>query len=263
MKLLEAVLQLGLADSERQARGLIMRGDILVNDIPVSSPNHACKPDAVVRLRSGVKPEGNLRGAEKLSPVLEASGIVVVRRIALDLGVATGGFTQVLLEAGAARVYAVDVAYGTILPELRDDARVVLLERTNARLLTREHLPEPPEVVVGDLSFISWRAVLPVVAPLLAPGADLLLLVKPQFELAALGENVEHGIVSEAADRIRALAGLYNAFAGNDIAVTHVRQAAITGSRGNQEYFVQAKLGGQQAGAEAYIRLVAEAVEGA
>jgi 23S rRNA (cytidine1920-2'-O)/16S rRNA (cytidine1409-2'-O)-methyltransferase len=262
MKLLEALLQLGLAASERQARGLIMRGDVLVDDKPVTSPSANCQPEASVRLRSGVNPAERLRGADKLAPVLAASGIAVAGRIALDLGVATGGFTQVLLAAEAAMVYAVDVAYGTILPELRTNPRVVLLERTNARLLSRAHLPEPPEVVVGDLSFISWRAVLPAVAPLLAPGADLLLLVKPQFELAALGEHVAGGIVRSTADRLRALAGLYNAFTDNGLAVTRVLPAAITGTRGNQEYFVQAKRDGQSAIESEYLRLIAAAVEG-
>lgn len=261
MKLLETVLMLGLAGDERQARGLIMRGDVLMDDQPVTSPHAECKPEACVRLRSGVKPVGSLRGAEKLGPVLEASGITVAGRVALDLGVATGGFTQVLLQAGAVRVYAVDVAYGIILAELRGDPRVVLLERTNARLLTRAQVPESPEVVVGDLSFISWRAVLPAVAPLLAPHADLLLLVKPQFELAALGENVPEGIVSEPADRMRVLAGLYNAFVDHELAITRVWPAAITGVRGNQEYFVQAQCSGQMISETEYQRLIEIALE--
>ncbi len=263
MRLIDAVLQLGLAADARQARGLIMRGDVLVDDTPATSPNRLCKPESSVRLRSGVDPAGSLRGAQKLAPVLAASGIAVAGRITLDLGVATGGFTQVLLAAGAARVYAVDVAYGTILAALRSDPRVVLHERTNARMLTAAHLPIPPEVVVGDLSFISWRAVLPVIAPLLAPGADLLLLVKPQFELAALGEDVPGGIVSQAGDRKRALAGIYNALAGNHLAPLRVLPAAITGMRGNQEYFVQAQQGGQLAGAEAYLAMITAVMEGA
>jgi 23S rRNA (cytidine1920-2'-O)/16S rRNA (cytidine1409-2'-O)-methyltransferase len=260
MKLLDSVLLLGLALDERQARGLIMRGDVLVDDAPVTSPQAVCKPDAVVRLRSGVKPGGSLRGAAKLGPILVASGLEVTGRIALDLGAATGGFTQVLLAAGAARVYAVDVAYGIILAELRADPRVILLERTNARLLTVEHLPEPPELVVGDLSFISWRAVLPAITPLLALSADLLLLVKPQFELAALGEDVADGIVSAPADRLRALAGLYNAFADHELAISRVWPAAIPGLRGNQEYFVQARRGGQMLSEAAYQRLIEAAL---
>jgi 23S rRNA (cytidine1920-2'-O)/16S rRNA (cytidine1409-2'-O)-methyltransferase len=261
MKLLDTVLMLGLASDERQARGLIMRGDVLVDDKPVTSPSAACKPAASVRLRSGVNPAGRLRGAEKLGPVLATSGVAVAGRIALDLGAATGGFTQVLLAAGAAKVFAVDVAYGIILEELRHDPRVTLLERTNARLLTRAHLPEPPAVAVGDLSFISWRAVLPAVAPLLAPGTDVLLLVKPQFELAALGEDVPDGVVGNPADRLRALAGLYNAFADNELAISQVWPAAITGVQGNQEYFVQAQHGGRHITEADYRRLIVAALE--
>ena len=239
MKLLEYLLHNNCAADERTARGLIMRGDVLVADRPVTSPHAEVPEGAVVRLRIGAGSQDVSRGALKLRPALERTGFSATGRIALDLGVSTGGFTQVLLEQGAQRVYAVDVAYGTIAVELRNDPRVVLLERTNARGLTRKHLPEPPERVVGDLSFISWGAVLPAVVPLLAPGAELLLLVKPQFELAAKGRNDElrDGVVRSSQVVADCLIGLYNTWTGQGLNPRQVVPAGVRGAKGNQEFF--------------------------
>lgn len=245
MKLLDYLLAADLAPDDRTARGLIMRGDVLVGERPVTSPAAEVKPGDGVRLRGGGSSEDVSRGAGKLRPVAARLGFDCRGLVALDLGVATGGFTQVLLELGAARVYAVDVAYGTIALSLRDDPRVVLLERTNARELTREQVPEDVARVVGDLAFISWRAVLPAVARLLAEQAELLLLVKPQFELAAAGRGADlrDGIVV-GQDAVRAvLADLYNTWSEHALAPVAVAPAALRGTKGNQEYFVHLRRG--------------------
>jgi len=243
MKLLSYLLDSNLAPDERSARGLIMRGDVLINEQPVTSPAAEIKPEDVVRLRRGSSDTDVSRGAQKLRPVWERVKFDCLGHISLDLGVGTGGFTQVLLEQGARRVYAVDVAYGTIALQLRNDPRVVLLERTNARELTRELVPEVITRVVGDLSFISWTAVLPAVIPLTDADAELLLLVKPQFELAAAGRGAElrDGIVEDLKAARSCLENLYNTWCGHGLAPLAVVPAALRGAKGNQEYFVHLK----------------------
>ncbi len=242
MQLLEYLLE-GIVSDERTARGLLLAGRVLVNDKVQTSPHFELPADAAVRVKGRIDQPVS-RGADKLRPVLEASGIEVSSKVCIDLGASTGGFSQVMLEAGAARVYAVDVGYGLIAEPLRRDPRIVLLERTNARLLSAEQVPDPIEVAVGDLSFISWRAVLPATAALLAPGAELLLLVKPQFELAALGRGAElqGGLVAGAELAQEALLGLYNVWVQHSLQPRAVYPAAIRGASGNQEYFVQLKL---------------------
>jgi 23S rRNA (cytidine1920-2'-O)/16S rRNA (cytidine1409-2'-O)-methyltransferase len=261
MRLLDYLLSQGLAPDERSARGLIMRGDVLVNDQPVTSPAAEIDTGSTIRLRSEAHADAS-RGASKLRPAIERTGFDCAGRVALDLGAATGGFTQVLLEQGAARVYAVDVAYGALAHELRQDPRVVVLERTNARNLVREHLPEPPSAVVGDLSFISWAAVLPTVVPLLADEAELLLLVKPQFELAARGKSelVPGGVVRDAAVIHDCLVGLYNTWVEQALGPQAVVPAAVRGAKGNQEYFVYLQRGKPGLSREGYSARAAEAI---
>jgi 23S rRNA (cytidine1920-2'-O)/16S rRNA (cytidine1409-2'-O)-methyltransferase len=244
MRLLDWLLEAGLVEEERSARGLILRGDVLVNDRPVTSAAHQLAASDLVRLRQGAARIG-LKGSRKLRPALQRCGMTVSDLACLDLGASTGGFTTVLLEQGARLVYAVDVGYGLILPQLRADPRVRLLERQNARLLTREQLPEAPQRAVGDLSFVSWAAVLPVVAPLLDPQAELLLLVKPQFELAAagLGGTLEAGIARQPQLVLDCLQGLYNTWAACQAAPQSVMPCLERGAKGNQEYFVHFKLG--------------------
>jgi len=262
MLLLDYLLATNLAPDERTARGLIMRGDVLVDDRPVTSPAFAVRDGAGVRLRGGANSTDVSRGAGKLRPVAARAGFNCAGLVALDLGVATGGFTQVLLELDARRVYAVDVAYGTVALSIREDPRVVLLERTNARQLTTELIPEPVERVVGDLSFISWHAVLPAVRPLLAEQAELLLLVKPQFELAAAGREdcLEQGIVADPRAGRECLAGLYNGWVEHGFAPRAVIPAALRGAKGNQEYFVYLKTG-RAANEADYLRLVDNALK--
>lgn len=261
MRLLDYLLAQDLAPDEHSARGLIMRGDVLVNNQPVTSPAAEVEADSAIRLRAEAYADAS-RGAAKLRPAIERTGFDCAGRVALDLGAATGGFTQVLLEQGAASVYAVDVAYGALAHELRQDPRVIVVERTNARSLTREHLPEPPSAVVGDLSFISWTAVLPAVAPLLADVAALLLLIKPQFELAARGKSelVPGGIVRDGAAIHDCLAGLYNTWVEQALGPQAVVPAGVRGAKGNQEYFVYLRRGEPGLSRESYSACIAEAV---
>ncbi len=169
----------GLAASRQRAADLIAEGVVLVDGVVATKPATRVRPDQALRLAEPDFPWVG-RGALKLLGALEAFDVVVQGRCAADLGASTGGFTEVLLHHGAARVYAVDVGKGQLAWKLRTDPRVVNLEGVNVRHL--EALPEPVDLVVGDLSFISLSLVLPAIARLADPGADVVVLVKPQFE---------------------------------------------------------------------------------
>jgi len=175
----QLIVDRGLAPSRHQAQALIRTGKILVDDRPMDKPGTRVRPEVAIRVR-GQQRRFVSRGGDKLEAGLEAFDLSADGRVCADLGASTGGFTDCLLQRGAARVYAVDVGYGQLAWKLRQDPRVVVMERTNARHL--ESLPEPPSLVVADLSFISMTKVLPAMQRLSAPGAEAVVLVKPQFE---------------------------------------------------------------------------------
>jgi 23S rRNA (cytidine1920-2'-O)/16S rRNA (cytidine1409-2'-O)-methyltransferase len=175
------------------------------------------------------------RGGVKLDFGLTQFGIDPAGRVCLDLGASTGGFTHVLLARGAAKVYAVDVGWGQLHAKLRGDPRVVLREKVNARFLSRAEVPEEPSLLVGDVSFISLELVLPAAVRLLAPLADVLLLVKPQFE-AARGEVGRGGIVRDDAVRARALARVLAAAEALGLGARGSVPSPISGADGNVEY---------------------------
>lgn len=172
----------GLAPSRERARALVMAGTVFVEGARVDKPGTAISGDAELVVKGGDHPWVS-RGGLKLAHALETFGIDAGGRTALDIGASTGGFTDVLLHGGAARVYAVDVGHGQLDWGLRNDPRVVTLERTNARNLMIDHVPEPIEVIVCDASFIGLRTVLPAGLKLAASGALLVALIKPQFEV--------------------------------------------------------------------------------
>jgi 23S rRNA (cytidine1920-2'-O)/16S rRNA (cytidine1409-2'-O)-methyltransferase len=173
------LVERGLADSRTQAQALIKAGKVLVAGIVRDRPAAQVDPGLDVKVTAPVEPFVS-RGGRKLDHALQAFGVDPSGRTCADLGASTGGFTDCLLQRGAARVYAIDVGYGQLAWTLRSDARVVVMERTNARHL--EALPEAPSLLVGDLSFISLRLILPAVLRIAAPGAEAVLLIKPQFE---------------------------------------------------------------------------------
>lgn len=170
--------QNGLAPSREKARAMIMAGEVLVNGTRVDKPGTRVDADADITVKA--KPRFVSRGGEKLAAALEAFPVTATDRVCADVGASTGGFTDCLLQNGAARVYAIDVGYGQLDYRLRQDSRVVPIERTNARYL--ETLPEPVSMVVMDASFISLRLLLPVLKAWLTPAADVIPLIKPQFE---------------------------------------------------------------------------------
>ncbi|GAB4155309.1 MAG: TlyA family rRNA (cytidine-2'-O)-methyltransferase [Sphingomonadales bacterium] len=233
----------GLADSRSRAQALIMAGQVLTGDQPVRKAGDMLAADAPLSLRGQDHPWVS-RGGLKLEHGLAHFGWDAQGAVVLDVGASTGGFTQVALAHGAAKVYAVDVGHGQLAWSLRNDPRVVVLERINARYLTVEQIPEPVDLIVCDASFISLKTVLPAALALTRPKARLLALIKPQFEAGrdAVGKG---GVVRDAAvhDAVCAdIAAWLDGLAG--WRVLGLCTSPITGPQGNVEYLIAAEKGG-------------------
>jgi 23S rRNA (cytidine1920-2'-O)/16S rRNA (cytidine1409-2'-O)-methyltransferase len=185
-----------LVKSRARAQSLIAEGRVSVDGIVTQKPTRKVSADNKITI-AAADIDWVGRGAHKLIKALDHFGVDAAGRIAADIGASTGGFCQVLLEAGAARIYAVDVGHGQLDPLIKDDARVINLEKTNARELTTDHIPEALDLVVVDVSFISLKKALPAALALCAPAAHLLALVKPQFEVGK-GNVGKGGIVRDA-----------------------------------------------------------------
>ena len=215
-----------------------MAGAVVVGDARVDKPGALVDPSATVRLKEGAAPQRYVsRGALKLEGALAAFPIDPRGRICADLGASTGGFTDLLLQRGAARVHAVDVGYGQLHPRLRGDPRVVVRERENARQLTAGALGESVDLVVGDLSFISLRLILPAVKAILRPGGEAILLVKPQFEVGK-GEVGKGGVVRDDAKRRAALEAVADAARALGFEVLGHAESPIAGPAGNREWLL-------------------------
>jgi 23S rRNA (cytidine1920-2'-O)/16S rRNA (cytidine1409-2'-O)-methyltransferase len=227
----------GMFGSRSQAAASVLAGDVLV--LPerrrVEKPGELVSEDA--ELEVVAPPPFVSRGGIKLRNALDAFGLEVARRHALDVGASTGGFTDCLLQAGVAHVVAVDVAYGELDWKLRSDERVTVIERCNARSLRPEQLPYAPDLIVIDVSFISLAKVLPAVLACAAERFDCLALVKPQFEVgrAHVGKG---GVVREAADRRRALVEAGSVARELGTAVLGYASSGLPGPKGNRETFV-------------------------
>jgi 23S rRNA (cytidine1920-2'-O)/16S rRNA (cytidine1409-2'-O)-methyltransferase len=220
-----------------------MAGTVRVNGTTVSKPGTAIDPDASITVDAPDHPYVG-RGALKLVHALDAFGIPVAGRRALDIGASTGGFTQVLLERGAALVVALDVGHGQLDWSLRNDPRVAVRERINARTLTLEDLPDaarPVDIVTIDVSFISLRHILPAVPPLLSAAADVIPLVKPQFE-AGRDEVGKGGIVRDESVHARVVQEV--TATAHALGLTRVAfiESPITGAEGNKEFLLHLRL---------------------
>jgi 23S rRNA (cytidine1920-2'-O)/16S rRNA (cytidine1409-2'-O)-methyltransferase len=231
----ERVVRDGLAATRTRAQALIRSGRVLVDDVPVEKPGTRVRDGAAVRLR-GEERAFVSRGGEKLSGALEDLQIDPAGFACLDLGASTGGFTDCLLRAGARSVVAVDVGYGQLDLGLRNDPRVRVLERTNARYLEASRVPGPIDLVTIDVSFISAALLLPRL-PEVAPGADALVMVKPQFELerSQVGKGGvvrDEGLRAAAADRVCAAAESLGYRVEGRV------DSRVPGPKGNREIFV-------------------------
>ena len=237
MRIDRLLVERGLAPSRERAQRLVMAGEVLVDEHVVSKPGTEVRDDAAIRVRT--PPSAYVsRGGEKLAGALDAFGLDVAGRVVVDVGASTGGFTDVCLRRGARRVIAVDVGYGQLAWTLRQDARVTVLERQNARHLTPELVPEPPDLAVIDVSFISLTLVLPAVASVLAPAAEVVAMVKPQFEVGK-GEVGKGGVVRDPAKRAEAVARVRAAAEALGFTVAGEADAVIAGPKGNQETFLR------------------------
>jgi 23S rRNA (cytidine1920-2'-O)/16S rRNA (cytidine1409-2'-O)-methyltransferase len=224
-----------LAPSRERARALVIAGQVTVDGRTVTKAGTAVDEEADVALIAPDHPYVG-RGGLKLAHALDTFQISVAGRECLDIGASTGGFTDVMLQRGAARVVALDVGHGQLDWRLRQDPRIVVLEHVNARTLTLDMLPGKVDVVTIDVSFISLARILPVVPPILQPGADVVALVKPQFEAGR--EEVRKGIIRDAAVHARVLDEV--AAAGAEVGLTRVASTSspITGQKGNVEFLV-------------------------
>jgi len=230
----------GLAESAARAQALIMAGQAYAGTQRIAKAGDLIPEDTALSLKGQDHPWVS-RGGLKLSHGLAHFGYPVAGRTAIDVGASTGGFTDVLLTEGARRVYAVDVGHGQLAWKLRSDDRVVVLEKTNARLITTAEVPEPLGALVCDASFIGLRAVLPAPLSLLAPGGWAIALIKPQFE-AAHGEIGPRGVVTDLAVRARycaEIAAWWAALPG--WVVDGVEESPITGPEGNHEFLIGAR----------------------
>jgi 23S rRNA (cytidine1920-2'-O)/16S rRNA (cytidine1409-2'-O)-methyltransferase len=225
-----------LFPSRTAAAGAVRAGEVRVGgDGPIAlRPSQLVEPDVELVVDAG--PRFVSRGGIKLDNALGTLGIDVAGRDCLDVGASTGGFTDCLLGRGAARVAAVDVAYGQLDLRLREDRRVVVLERLNARALDPTDLPFEPSFATVDVSFISLTKILPAVAGCLAPGGDLLAMVKPQFELGR--ERVGKGVVHDPADRREAILGVALAARKLGLPIRGFASSRLPGPKGNRETFV-------------------------
>ena len=237
-----ALVDLGLAPSRERARALILAGQVTINGQVVSKAGAPVKADARVELAVPDHPYVG-RGGLKLAGALDAFHVDPSGRRALDVGASTGGFTDVLLQRGAASVIAIDVGRGQLDWRLRTDPRVLVHEGVNARALTPDDVPHAVSLVVIDVAFISLRHILPALPAFLDPHADVIALVKPQFE-AGREEVGKHGIVSDPAVHEAVIARVAEAAAACGLTRIAMAPSAITGATGNQEFFLHLRAAG-------------------
>jgi 23S rRNA (cytidine1920-2'-O)/16S rRNA (cytidine1409-2'-O)-methyltransferase len=250
---LDAVLLArGLTVSRERGRAMILAGRVRVDGVVVAKAGHPTAPDADISLIEPDHPYVS-RGGVKLAHALDVFAVDPAGCLALDVGASTGGFTDVLLRRGARRVVALDVGHGQLDWRIRSDPRVHVVEHVNARTLTVAQLPDDARVfdlAVMDVSFISVRQVLPAIVPLLGGGADLVVLVKPQFE-AGREEVVKGGLVHDPTVHARVIVDVAHAATALGLSRVATTESPITGSEGNREFFLHLRRDAVEPGAGA------------
>ena len=235
----QRLVEVGLADTRSKAQALILAGIVYDGQRRIDKAGCQLKPDAMLEVRGESNPFVS-RGGLKLAPALDALGIEVHGLAAADFGASTGGFTDCLLQRGATRVYAIDVGYGQLHARLRNDERVVVMERTNARYVQRTHLREPVDIVVIDASFIGLEKLLPAAVRILAPGGGIVAMVKPQFEVGP--QQTHKGVVRDDAVRRAAVDRVVAAAVDLGLKVRGRVDSALPGPKGNREVFIDLRL---------------------
>ena len=229
------LLERRLVDSREVGRRKILAGDVLVNDQAVTKAGSLVDTGAIIRL----KPTSRYvsRGGFKLEKALSEFAVDVNGKTVLDVGASTGGFTDCLLAHGAARVFAVDVGYGQLAWNLRNDSRVVVFEKTNIRFLDRSSLPDTPELATIDASFISLKLILPRVKELLAAGHEIIALIKPQFEVGK-GKVGKGGVVRAPEEHVRVVGEIQDSAAVFGYETVGVTESPLLGPKGNKEFLI-------------------------
>lgn len=238
VRLDKLIWERGLVESRSKAQGVILAGEVLVNGVRVDKPGTAVSPDVTIEVKASLPYVS--RGGLKLAGALAAFAVAVDGQTCADVGACTGGFTDVLLQNGAARVYAIDVGYGQLDWKLRQDGRVVVMERTNARYL--ESLPERVSFVCIDVSFISLKLILPAVQKWLTADGDIIALVKPQFE-AGPAQVGKGGIVRDTAVHRSVLRDLLAWAGAHGLSAYGLMRSPVTGSDGNVEFLLWLRQG--------------------
>lgn len=241
VRLDQLVFDLGYTDSRERAKTTIMSGLVFVNGQRADKPGMPVATDAAIEVRGDPLPFVS-RGGFKLDKALKVFPVDPAGKVCIDCGASTGGFTDVLLQHGAARVYAVDVGYGQLAWKLRNDERVINLERTNLRYITEEQIPETVDIAVMDVSFISIKLVLPAVKRLLKPDADLICLIKPQFE-AGREEVGKKGVVRDERVHKEVVNNILQFAPTVGLSVMGLDFSPIKGPEGNIEYICHMKNG--------------------
>ena len=240
IRLDQLILDLGYTESRERARTTIMSGLVFVNGQRIDKPGTAVAPDAAIEVRGDALPFVS-RGGFKLDKALKVFPVDPAGKICIDCGASTGGFTDVLLKNGAEKVYSVDVGYGQLAWSLRNDPRVVCMERTNFRHVTHEQIPEELDLAVCDVSFISLKLILPAVAGLLKENGQMLTLIKPQFE-AGREKVGKKGVVREKSTHIEVIENVMGYARDNGFGVLGVTFSPIRGPEGNIEFLARLAL---------------------
>ena len=241
----QLVFERGLTESRERAKTTIMSGIVYVNGQKVDKPGTPVDPEADIEVRGNALPYVS-RGGLKLEKALKVFPVDPAGKLCIDCGASTGGFTDVLLKNGAAKVYAVDVGYGQLAWSLRTDERVINLERTNVRYITEEQIPEPLDLAVMDVSFISIKLVIPAVGKLLKDGADYICLIKPQFE-AGKDEVGKKGVVRDPAVHLAVIRSFMEFVETSEFTLMGLDFSPIKGPEGNIEYLAWLKKGRYEA----------------
>lgn len=228
----------GLVESREKARALILEGKVLVNDIKVDKAGTPVDPDASLNVLQKIPYVS--RGGLKLETALRSFNIDVDDKIAMDVGASTGGFTDCLLQHGAKKVYAVDVGYGQLAWKLRNNPRVILLEKTNIRYLRKNAVASEIDIATIDVSFISLLKVIPKVSEFLAPHGEIVALIKPQFEVTRKDVR-KGGVVKDEAKRLEVIYKITKEVKDMGLEVKGVKKSPLIGPKGNIEYFIYLK----------------------
>ena len=259
VRLDQLVFDQGLSESRERAKAIIMSGVVYVNGQRADKPGAQVAPDVKIEVRGNTLPYVS-RGGFKLEKALKVFPVDPTGLTCIDCGASTGGFTDVLLQNGAAKVYAVDVGYGQLAWSLRNDPRVISMERTNVRYITSDQIPEPLDLAVMDLSFISVKLILPAVCPLLKDDAAVVCLIKPQFEAGK--ENVgKKGVVRDPAVHADVLQNFLALADSLHFTVRNLTFSPVKGPEGNIEFLAHLSMQPGQAQIPDVAALVAQAHE--